>query len=105
MERQEQFVGSFAHEMKTPMTSLIGYADLLRSGTLTQEEQAVAAGYLYSEGKRLESLSRKLLELLVLRQHGLPLIPVSPGALVEQLIWQLEPVYRGKGIQLTRPRH
>lgn len=35
VERQERFVGSFAHEMKTPMTSLIGYAELLRSGTLT----------------------------------------------------------------------
>ena len=30
MERQERFMGSFAHELKTPMTSIIGYADLLR---------------------------------------------------------------------------
>lgn len=101
VERQERFVGSFAHEMKTPMTSLIGYADLIRSGTLTQEEQADAASYLYSESKRLESLSRKLLELLVIRQQGLPLIPASPGALVEQLVHQLEPVYREKGICIS----
>lgn len=101
VERQERFVGSFAHEMKTPMTSLIGYADLIRSGTLTQEEQAEAAGYLYSEGKRLESLSRKLLELLVIRQQGIPLVPASPGELVEQLARQLEPVYRKKGIRLS----
>lgn len=101
VERQEQFVGSFAHELKTPMTSLIGYADLIRSGTLTQEEQAEAAGYLYSEGKRLESLSRKLLELLVIRQQGIPLIPASPGALLERLVQQLEPVYREKGIHLS----
>lgn len=67
VERQERFVGSFAHEMKTPMTSLIGYAQLLRGGTLTPEEQAEAADYLYSEGKRLERLSRKLLELLVVK--------------------------------------
>ena len=30
MHRQEEFMGSFAHEMKTPMTSIIGYADHLR---------------------------------------------------------------------------
>ena len=79
MERQEQFTGSFAHEMKTPMTSLIGYAELLRSGSLTPEEQAEAADYLYSEGKRLESLSHKLLELLVLKRHDLPFAKVSPA--------------------------
>ena len=39
MERQEQFVGSFTHELKTPMTSIIGYADLLRSQSLSAEEQ------------------------------------------------------------------
>lgn len=101
VERQERFVGSFAHEMKTPMTSLVGYADLIGSGTLTQEEQAEAAGYIYSEGKRLESLSRKLLELLVLRRRDIPLVPISSGALVEQLARRLEPVYREKGIHLS----
>lgn len=101
VERQEQFVGSFAHEMKTPMTSLIGYADLIQSGTLTQEEQEEAAGYLYSEGKRLESLSHKLLELLVIRQRGIPLIPASPKVLVEQLARQLAPVYREKKIHIS----
>ena len=72
MERQERFMGSFAHELKTPMTALIGYADLLRGGTLTDGERNEAAGYIYSESKRLENLSKKLLELLVLRQGELP---------------------------------
>lgn len=100
MERQDRFVGSFAHEMKTPMTSLIGYADLIRGGTLTPEESSEAAGYLYSEGKRLESLSRKLLELLVLQQQSLPLIPASPAALLTSLGQQLKPVYESVGIRL-----
>ena len=38
MEHQEMFMGSFAHELKTPMTSIIGYADLLRSEALSPEE-------------------------------------------------------------------
>lgn len=59
MERQERFMGSFAHELKTPMTSIIGYADLLRSQALPQQEAMDAANYIFSEGKRLESLSLK----------------------------------------------
>ena len=46
-------MGSFAHEMKTPMTSIIGYADLLRAQALAPEEQMDAANYIFSEGKRL----------------------------------------------------
>lgn len=92
MERQERFVGSFAHEMKTPMTSLIGYADLLRSGKLTAAEQAEAADYVFSEGKRLSNLSKKLLELLVVKERDLPFIEASPADLVEEFTTRLRPL-------------
>ena len=65
MKRQEEFMGSFAHEMKTPLTSIIGYADLMRMEALSKEEQKEACGYIYSEGKRLQNLSLKLMKLLV----------------------------------------
>jgi signal transduction histidine kinase len=101
MERQERFVSSFAHEMKTPMTSLIGYAGLLRDGTLTPDEQDEAVRYIYSEGKRLENLSRKLLELLVLRRGDLPLAEISPAELICTLGERLKPLYAAKGIQIS----
>ena len=101
MERQERFMGSFAHELKTPMTALIGYADLLRGGTLTDGERNEAAGYIYSESKRLENLSKKLLELLVLRQGELPLQAVSPAELAGALAERLRPLYEAEGITLA----
>lgn len=64
MSRQERFTRNFTHELKTPMASIIGYADLLRLQSLTPDEQAEAANYIFSEGKRLENLSLRLLELL-----------------------------------------
>lgn len=66
---QEAFMSAFAHELKTPLTAIIGYADMIRSMELTTEEKIKAAGYIYSQGKRLESLSLKLLELFVLRKQ------------------------------------
>lgn len=30
-DRREEFIASFAHELKTPLTAIIGYADMLRS--------------------------------------------------------------------------
>ena len=100
MERQEQFMGSFAHELKTPMTSIIGYADLLRSQSLEGPEAQEAANYIFSEGKRLEALSLKLLDLLLIRHQALPLTEADPAPLIRRLADHLEPVYREQGIRL-----
>lgn len=64
-KRQEDFSASFAHELKTPLTSIIGYADMLRSYELDAADRRTASEYIFSEGKRLESLSFKLLDLMV----------------------------------------
>lgn len=51
--KREQFVSDFTHEIKTPMTTIIGYADTIRSKELPRERQILAANYIFSEGKRL----------------------------------------------------
>lgn len=56
-KQQEDFTAAFAHELKTPLTSIIGYADMLSSMALTPEEISEAAYYIFTQGKRLESLS------------------------------------------------
>ena len=62
--RQEEFTGSFAHELKTPLTSIIGYGDMLRSMDLTEDEKRSSSDYIYQQGKRLERLSLKMMELV-----------------------------------------
>lgn len=65
-KQQKDFVASFSHELKTPMTSIIGYADMLRSQEMDPEDAFMAANFIYSEGKRLEAMSLKLMDLVVL---------------------------------------
>lgn len=67
--QREDFVANFAHELKTPMTSIIGYADTIYQKELTAEELHAAAGYIVNEGMRLEALSFKLLELIGLERQ------------------------------------
>lgn len=97
---QEQFMGSFAHELKTPMTSIIGYADLIRRQTLDSEEEAEAANYIYTEGKRLERLSYTMLDIFSIDQKELPLVSVEPGGLVKDMAEHLRPVYEKSGIHI-----
>ena len=47
-QRQKDFTASFAHELKTPLTSVIGYADTLRSCKLNQKQQLEAANFIFT---------------------------------------------------------
>lgn len=100
LSRQERFMGSFAHELKTPMTSIIGYAELIRSQTLSSEEQMEAAHFIFSEGKRLETLSLKLLDILVAEEQTLKLQLIPPASLISQLVEHLRPIYEKYNIRL-----
>ena len=54
VQQRDDFVGAFTHELKTPMTGIIGYADLLRSMQPDPEEQREAAGAIFHEAQRLK---------------------------------------------------
>ena len=82
---REDFVGAFAHELKTPLTSIIGYADMLRSRQLDEEKSLLSANYIYTEGKRLETMSLRLLDIIVTKKEGAKLNKVSVGSLFEYL--------------------
>ena len=100
MQRQERFMGAFAHELKTPMTSIIGFADLLRQGNMDESTRMMAADYIYSEGKRLEHLSFKLLELLLLKKDTLSMTPVWLNSYLAEVERALMPNMNAKNIRL-----
>lgn len=85
VRQREDFMGAFAHELKTPMTSIIGYADMLRTIQASPAEQYEAAGAIYHEGRRLEALSGKLLALLGLGEETITLQPTVLAALWPRL--------------------
>lgn len=101
MQRQEAFMGAFAHELKTPMTAIIGYADLLRQDGLEDGTRLTAADYIYSEGQRLEKLSFKLLDLLLLEKDEAVFREVNLSAFLEDVEKALAPVLEKKNIKLV----
>ncbi|MBQ6886585.1 MAG: HAMP domain-containing histidine kinase [Lachnospiraceae bacterium] len=79
IEAREDFVAAFAHELKTPLTAIIGYADMLRSHKLDEEKSFMSANYIYTEGKRLEAMSFRLLDIIVTKRNEAELqnVPVE----------------------------
>lgn len=101
MARQkEDFAANFAHELKTPLTSVIGYADMLCRRDLPKEEVKSAAGYILSEGMRLESLALKLMDLFVLDKQDFFLERMPVKEMFEDLGQGIEPVCRKYGAGL-----
>lgn len=68
-EAKQRFIDSLTHEFKTPLTSIIGYSDLLVKGNVSDEIRLKALNYINSEGKRLEKLCSALIKLILLRQE------------------------------------
>ena len=99
--RQEAFMGAFAHELKTPMTSIIGYADLLRQDGLDYNKRQRAANYIFTEGQRLEKLSFKLLDLLLLKKDAPELKQVQLSIFLAEIENALAPALKEKGIRLV----
>ena len=100
MQRQESFMGSFAHELKTPMTSIIGFADLLRQDSLDENTRMMAADYIYTEGRRLEKLSFKLLDLILLKKDSLIMRRVYLPKYLSEIEKALSPSLKKKDIRL-----
>ncbi len=68
IQAREDFIAAFSHELKTPLTAIIGYADLLRSRKLDDEKHFLSANYIYTEGKRLETMAFRLLDIIVTKR-------------------------------------
>lgn len=99
-QRKELFVGAFSHELKTPMTSIIGYADILLRKELTQEQTYMCLHYIYTEGKRLESMSMRLLDLIILGKQEIHLRPVSVPSLIRDVVTLIMPQITKADIRL-----
>ena len=100
-ERRKNFVDNFAHEMKTPLTSIICLADVMRiKKDLSEEERIEYADIIAEEAKRLKNLSGKLLELTVAGHAELELEEVVLARFLDDAEAALTPVAAQRGQHL-----
>ena len=100
-EKQELLMGALSHEMRTPLTSIIGYSDTLRHVKLKDEQKDRALEHINREGKRLEALSGKMLQLLGLYQNYAIQMEMTPaGELLKNVIDMEREQAEKKNVQL-----
>lgn len=99
-QQKEDFVANFAHELKTPLTSVIGYADMIYQKELSRDDVKDAARYILDEGLRLEALSIKLMDLIVLNRQKFVLEEMLASELLEDIVQSLMPSFAEKNIDV-----
>jgi signal transduction histidine kinase len=102
-ERRSRFVASVTHELKTPLTNIRLYAEMLDQGiAATPEREHAYLGIIGSESARLSRLINNVLELSRLenRQHCLHLQPGRLDEVLSEVQAVMAPKLEQEGFQL-----
>lgn len=98
---RREFTANVSHELKTPLQSIIGSAELLESELVKPEDTARFVGYIHREAKRLISLVEDIIRLSQL-EEGLtaPAEEVDLFAIAQEVALSLAPVADAKNVRL-----
>ncbi|MBQ4289823.1 MAG: HAMP domain-containing histidine kinase [Clostridia bacterium] len=83
-ERKQMLVDNMAHEMRTPLTSIRGYAEYIEKAAVPEEEKNDAAGRIVRESDRLKKISEKILDTAFLRNNPVKREPVDLSFLLAE---------------------
>lgn len=67
-KQKKQFTANVSHELKTPLTSIAGYAELIETGIAKEEDIKPFAGVIRKQALRLVSLSEDIIQLSQLEE-------------------------------------
>jgi len=84
-KKKQLLIDNMAHEFRTPLTSISGYAQYLMMAALDEEERYEALDYIISETERLKKLSHTLLYMVELREETLEIEHIDSHELIEKL--------------------
>ena len=68
-ERRTEFIANISHELRTPMTTIAGFADGILDGTISKEDEEKYLRSIRDETRRLSRLVKNMLELSRVRAH------------------------------------
>nr|WP_207753656.1 HAMP domain-containing sensor histidine kinase [Clostridium paridis] len=99
---RQDFISDVSHEIQSPLTSISGFASLLKKGNLSEDKVSHYANIIEAESKRLSKLSENLLRLsnLESEENNLNLKKYQMNKQIESILLMLEPQWSAKSIAL-----
>jgi signal transduction histidine kinase len=101
--QQSDLIAEIVHEMRTPLNSIIAYADLMQRPTATSDHRKQFAGIIQHEAERISEMTNNFLELSRLQsgRASLALDPVDLNTVVLMAINVIKPQADGRQIILA----
>lgn len=99
--RKQQFVDNFSHELKSPLTSIYGFAEYVLTCNISEEERMECMNFIMEESKRMLQLSYTLLDMAKLRKKDLIFTEENAARLLNQSILPHKRAIREKNITLN----
>jgi len=102
-QMRREFSANVSHELKTPLTSILGYAEIMRDGVAKPEDTRRFAGKIHSEAAQLMSLIEDIIRLSQLDEKtALPeMTSVDLKAICEDVCQRLLPQAEKAGVTLN----
>ena len=101
--QQQDFVSAVSHELKTPLTSIRMYGEMLREGWASEEKKKTYYKYIFDESERLSRLINNVLQLARLTRNGIQadLKPVNVSTLLEGILVTISSQIERTGFELN----
>ena len=93
---RQDFISNVSHEIQSPLTSIGGFAVLLKKDDLEAEQRVRYAGIIETESKRISSLSDNLLKLSTLDSNSITKSRFRLDKQLSNVILTLEPQWSAK---------
>ena len=99
---RREFTANVSHELKTPLTSILGYAEIMQNGVAGEDKLRQFAGLIHAEATRLIQLVEDILKLSRLDESRLPddRRRVSLKGLCEEAASRLEPEAKKRDVSI-----
>ena len=100
---RREFTANVSHELKTPLTSISGFAEIIRDGLVRSEDVPRFAGNIYKEARRLITLVGDIIKITQMDDKQLPIQreQLDLRALCADVIEHLQPAAGSAGVEIS----